>query len=147
MRFNYPGLFELNELGGYSVSFPDLPECYTDGDSLEDAVNMAAEALELVIEFYLDNGRQLPAPSFDAEVPDGATRVLVSVEVDSRDRLVTSREAAKLLGVSDARVRQLVLSGALAAQKQGKNTLVYLKSVLARLQSPRKSGRPAASGA
>ena len=27
MRFNYPGYFEPNELGGYSVWFPDLPEC------------------------------------------------------------------------------------------------------------------------
>ena len=44
MRYNYPGHFEPNELGGYSVWFPDLPECHTDGDDLDDAVNMAAEA-------------------------------------------------------------------------------------------------------
>ncbi|MBM6774526.1 type II toxin-antitoxin system HicB family antitoxin [Olsenella profusa] len=59
MRVSYPGCFERNELGGYSVWFPDLPECHTDGDDLEDAANMAAEALELAVESYLDNGRRL----------------------------------------------------------------------------------------
>lgn len=82
MRFNYPGYFEPNELGGYSVWFPDLPECHTDGDDLDDAVNMAAEALELVIESYIENGCTLPEPSFDAVTPEGVRRQSISVDVD-----------------------------------------------------------------
>ena len=87
MRFNYPGYFEPNELDGYSVWFLDLPECHTDGDNLNDAVNMAAEALELVIESYIDNGRALPEPSLDAQAPEGVRELLVSVDVDSENRL------------------------------------------------------------
>ena len=83
MRFNYPGYFEPNELGGYSVWFPDLPECHTDGDDLDDAVNMAAEALELVIESYIENGRALPEPSLDACAPEGVRRLSIYVDVDS----------------------------------------------------------------
>ncbi|MBM6676137.1 type II toxin-antitoxin system HicB family antitoxin [Olsenella uli] len=105
MRFNYPGYLEPNELGGYSVWFPDLPECHTDGDDLDDAVNMAAEALELVLESYIENGRELPEPTLDAPVPEGARGLLVSVDVDSENRLVTAYDAAKMPGVSDARVR------------------------------------------
>lgn len=81
MRVNYPGFFEKNELGGYSVWFPDLPECHTDGDDLEDAINMAAEALELVVESYLENGRLLPEPSFGTECPLGVRELVVSVDV------------------------------------------------------------------
>lgn len=72
MRFNYPGYFEPNELGGYSAWFPDLPECHVDGDDFDDAVNMAAEALELVLESYIENGREPPEPTLDAPVPEGA---------------------------------------------------------------------------
>lgn len=142
MRVSYPGYFEKNELGGYSVWFPDLPECHTDGDNLEDAVNMAAEALELVVESYLDNGRVLPEPSLETPCPKGARELLVSVDVDAENRLVTTHEAAKLLGVTDARVRQLVLKGKLVARKQAGISFVYLRSVLDRLASGPTSGRP-----
>ena len=147
MRFNYPGYFEPNELGGYSVWFPDLPECHTDGDDLDDAVNMAAEALELVIESYIENGRALPEPTLDARAPEGVRELLVSVDVDSENRLVTAREAAKMLGVSDARVRQLILKGALLARKQAGVNFVYLRSVFDRLKEAPTSGRPRAASA
>lgn len=70
MRCTYPAIFEKNELGGCSIHFPDLPECYTDGDSLEDAIEMASEAMELVVESYVDNGRPLPLPSLDCNPPE-----------------------------------------------------------------------------
>ena len=38
--------------------YPDFSEYHTDGDDLDDAVNMAAEALELVIESHIENGRE-----------------------------------------------------------------------------------------
>ncbi len=82
MRLNYLGCFEPNELGGYSVWFPDFPECHTDGDDLDDTANMAAEALELVIESYIENGRALPEPALDACAPEGARELLVSVDLD-----------------------------------------------------------------
>lgn len=142
MGYNYPAFFEKNELGGYSVWFPDLPECYTDGDDMNDAVTMAAEAMELVIESYIDNGHEVPRPSFDIEAPDGARLALVSADIDGTNRLVTSHDAATMLGVSDARVRQLLLSGKLAGCKQGRDNYVYLWSVRERLNAPRASGRP-----
>lgn len=82
MRFNYPGYFEPNELGGYSVWFPDLPECHTDGDNLDDAANMAAEALELVVESYIESDRALPAPTLDGPATEGVRKLIISVGVD-----------------------------------------------------------------
>lgn len=66
--------------------FPDLPECHKDGDDLDDAMDMATEALRLVVESYLKNGRALPEPALDARTPEGVRELLVSVEADSRGR-------------------------------------------------------------
>lgn len=41
----YPALFHQAEEGGFWVSFPDFPECLTDGDNMGDAYEMAFDAL------------------------------------------------------------------------------------------------------
>jgi antitoxin HicB len=49
--------------GGYVVTFPDIPEAITQGDSREHALHMALEALEAALEFYFDDKRAVPLPS------------------------------------------------------------------------------------
>jgi antitoxin HicB len=49
--------------GGYVVTFDDVPEAITQGDTLEEALTMASEALEMAIEFYFDDKRSVPVPS------------------------------------------------------------------------------------
>lgn len=46
-RCIFPAIFEPGEKKGYTVSFPDLPGCITEGDTMEEALHMAKEALEL----------------------------------------------------------------------------------------------------
>jgi predicted RNase H-like HicB family nuclease len=41
-RYLYPAVFDPNENGGYTVTFPDLPGCVTEGDTLDEALQMAA---------------------------------------------------------------------------------------------------------
>ena len=45
------------------VTFPDIPEANSQGDSVEDALNMAVDALETAFDFYFDAGRPVPTPS------------------------------------------------------------------------------------
>jgi antitoxin HicB len=45
------------------VTFPDIPEANSQGDSVEDALEMAKDALETALDFYFDAGRPVPAPS------------------------------------------------------------------------------------
>ena len=45
------------------VTFPDVPEAASQGDSVEDALEMAADALETALDFYFAAGRPVPAPS------------------------------------------------------------------------------------
>lgn len=43
----YPAVFVPEKEGGYSVLFPTLPGCYTQGETFEEATKMAEEVLEL----------------------------------------------------------------------------------------------------
>jgi len=58
----YPALIQPGD-GGYTVSFRDIPEALTCGDTLDDARAMAADALLTAMDFYFDDRRPVPAPS------------------------------------------------------------------------------------
>jgi excisionase family DNA binding protein len=55
-------------------------------------------------------------------------------------RLLTTTEAAELLGVNASRIRQLVLQGRLPAQKMGRDLFIDEKDL--KLVEDRKIGRP-----
>ena len=59
-------------------------------------------------------------------------------------KLLSTAQAAKILGVNDSRVRQLILAGRLPAQKIGGNWIVYEKD-LSKV-ADRKPGRPKKKG-
>ncbi len=58
---SYTAVFEPAEEGGYTVHFPALVGCVTEGDTLEEARERAAEALELYLESLNADGLPLPA--------------------------------------------------------------------------------------
>ena len=45
------------------MTFRDIPEAITHGETVEDPLVMAKDALETVMEFYFEDKRCLPAPS------------------------------------------------------------------------------------
>lgn len=61
------------EVGGYSVAVPALPGCYTQGDTLEEALDNARDAIRLYLEDVEANGEPVPVESAPPE--------LVAVEV------------------------------------------------------------------
>lgn len=62
-KYAYPAIFTSEEDGGYSINFPDLEGCYTCGDDLADGMEMAKDALALVLYGYETEGRAIPTPS------------------------------------------------------------------------------------
>lgn len=80
----YPAIFHKAEEGGFWVSFPDIPECLTEGDDMEQAYEMAVEALGLAITDKIENKEKIPqAAELDKiTVEDG---VLVIVEFDLQE--------------------------------------------------------------
>jgi len=57
---NFRVLFRKESEGGYTVIVPSLPGCVTYGDTLEEARNMAKEAIELYIESLIEHGEKIP---------------------------------------------------------------------------------------
>ena len=49
------------EVGGYTVEVPSLPGCVTEGDTVEEALTNAREAIDLYIETRRDLGLEIPA--------------------------------------------------------------------------------------
>lgn len=78
----YPAIFHKAEEGGFWVSFPDFPECLTDGDDMTQAYEMAVDALGLVLADMIDNNEDLPAASEPDKVTVEANSFLVVVEFD-----------------------------------------------------------------
>ncbi len=57
---NYRVLLRKEPEGGYTVIVPSLPGCVTYGDSIEEAIKMAREAIELYIESPRAHGEGIP---------------------------------------------------------------------------------------
>lgn len=62
-KYAYPAVFTKEADGKYSVVFRDLEGCFTCGNNLEHAIEMAEDALALVLYGYEVDGREIPAPS------------------------------------------------------------------------------------
>lgn len=48
-KYVYPAVFTHEAEGGYSITFPDLPDCATSAETLEEGIEMAADALCLML--------------------------------------------------------------------------------------------------
>jgi predicted RNase H-like HicB family nuclease len=80
----YVALMEKEPDSDYGVYFPDFPGCVTAGDTMEEAVRRAPEALKLHLDGMATDGDPIPDPSsLDTIMSDpenlGTTPFLVSV--------------------------------------------------------------------
>ena len=77
----YIAWFEKAEEGGYLVQFPDLPGCLSEGDSWEEAFEMAVDALAL---WLANQGNPWPRSSSYTQLQRQTSpqQALVSVPVD-----------------------------------------------------------------
>ena len=79
-KYIYPAIFEKEE-SGYFVNFPDIHPCYTEGETLEEAVLMAKDVLESRIDVALERGEVLPPPSdVDTLTEDKVMLIIVDIE-------------------------------------------------------------------
>jgi antitoxin HicB len=63
LRFDFPAVIEPDEAGRFLVRFPDLLEALTDGATIEDAMNAAADCLTVALSGRLSDGLPVPVPS------------------------------------------------------------------------------------
>ena len=58
----YVALIHKDEGSDYGVMFPDFPGCVTAGSSIEEAIQLAPEALALHVQGMIEDGEAVPAP-------------------------------------------------------------------------------------
>lgn len=68
MKMIYPAVFHPEAEGGYSVDFPDLLGCVTEGDTLVEAVAMAEDALGIYLYSLKVDKEPYPPPSDPAGI-------------------------------------------------------------------------------
>lgn len=61
--YDFKVILEPDETGGYVVSCPSLPGCYTQGDTIEEALENIKEAILLCLEDMESQGEEVPDPS------------------------------------------------------------------------------------
>ena len=78
-RYIYPAIFTYAE-DGISVEFPDLPGCFTCGDTDAEALRMAKEAMALHLYGMERDGEPIPEPTRVGRIEVGPNQALVLVE-------------------------------------------------------------------
>ncbi len=63
----YRILLTPEEEGGFSVSVPALPGCFTQGETIDEAIEMAKEAISLYVETLEEDGAPVPDDSRSLE--------------------------------------------------------------------------------
>ncbi len=63
MLYVYPCVLEAEDEGGFSVFLPDRPEALTCGDDRQSALEMAEDALVVVLSASIDDQKHIPLPS------------------------------------------------------------------------------------
>ncbi|MCU0591244.1 MAG: type II toxin-antitoxin system HicB family antitoxin [Desulfobacterales bacterium] len=82
---NYIAIVHKEAKTDFGVSFPDFPGCVTAGQTVDEAKDLAQEALALHIKGMIEDGEQLPAPSkledimADADYADAVAYLVVSI--------------------------------------------------------------------
>ena len=86
MEYVYPAIFHANDDGSYTIIYPDLPGCISEGKSLGNALYMAQEALNQWIEYLAEKNEELPLPSAieNVEVDNGGFVNFIRAEVKDR---------------------------------------------------------------
>ena len=83
MEFVYPAVFLPNKDGSYTITYPDLPGCISEGKTLANAVYMAQSALTQWIGYLADNGLSIPDASSvrDVHIDDEEFVSLIRAEL------------------------------------------------------------------
>ncbi|OUO60414.1 helix-turn-helix domain-containing protein [Olsenella sp. An270] len=135
--------FEVFQEEGRFIAVPYDMEGATQGEDFEDLCLMVADWLKMHIEDWEIAGKELPTPTFGNKPRHGGTNMVfgISAGIETIEK-VTASEAARMLGVTQGRVSQMIKDARLYGWREGRNAYVSLDSVRARLTEKPRAGRP-----
>ena len=99
MKAAYPAIIHQED-GGYWVEFPDLEGCFSDGDSLPDAISNASDALGGYLCYMMDRGLTAPVAS-DAKSIDAGNDLVTIVITDPLSYKRNTKAVKKTLTIPE----------------------------------------------
>ena len=99
----YPAIFHKAEEGGFWITFPDIPECMTQGDDMQQAYEMAVDALGLAITSREEEGQEIPSPSEPYQItldPDSFCAV-IGFDMLAYKKRTNSKAVKKTLSIPE----------------------------------------------
>ncbi len=112
--FAYPTkLTEDKDDGGYIITFRDIPEAITQGDTVDTCIIEARDCLDEAIAGRIDDREDIPIPSKARKnehiinVPV-MTAVKASLYMKMKERKFTNTKLAKLLNIDEKEVRRML---------------------------------------
>lgn len=99
----FPAVFHKAEEGGFWITFPDLPECMTEGDNMSEAYEMASDALGLAITSRREEKEKIPKASDieDIELSHGEFVAIVEFDLRAYQKKHNSRAVKKTLTIPE----------------------------------------------
>lgn len=113
-EFVYPAkLTPDKQEGGYVVTFRDIPEAITQGNTVETCLEEAAGALQAALEGRIMDGLEIPAPSKEKR---GERLVAVPIQtalkaalfITMRERGITRVDLARRLRIDEKEARRML---------------------------------------
>ncbi|RHD39445.1 type II toxin-antitoxin system HicB family antitoxin [Agathobacter rectalis] len=99
----YPAIFHTAEEGGYWVTFPDFPECMTQGDTTQEAYEMAVDALGLALVSREEEKQPIPEPSSpdDCHVSKNEHCIIIEFDMLAYKKRNNSKAVKKTLSIPE----------------------------------------------
>jgi len=112
ISWTYPAKLSRDDSGAIVVTFPDVPEAITYGDTRVEALAHAIDALETALSIYVDDRRPLPKPSpprgRPTVTPSLQARMKLELYQAMRRRNLRKSELARRMGVHAPQVDRLL---------------------------------------
>lgn len=99
----YPAFFHKAQEGGFWISFPDIPECLTQGDDMAQAYEMAVDALGLALSCREKEHQPIPAASDPTVIAPEPDAFLAVIEFDmlAYKKRTNSKAVKKTLSIPE----------------------------------------------
>lgn len=99
----YPAIFHVADEGGFWITFPDLPECMTQGDNMQDAYEMAVEALGLALTSREQEMQEIPSASDISQISleKGEYCVVIEFDMLAYKKRTNSKAVKKTLSIPE----------------------------------------------
>ena len=111
----YPAIFTPEDNGAFSIRFPDIEGCYTSGDDIDSGIEMAQDALSLMLySSYEEQDKPVPdsTPISDIVLSNGEFIAYITCDTMNYRKKFGTRSVKKTLTIpewlNDAAVKERI---------------------------------------